>query len=171
VTTQLARRPLIFRTHIAFAIACVGACAIAQVAVNMRVNTELRPSSQSPSSIRYAQDRQYSRMLNSEYRYEVRKSGALPSDLRAGYNAVGPLASDPMSYIPSKPSYATKQAGPPPPPKQLPPSAYSSQSIRYSSPAPPSASSGSIYKPLPPPTISGSLSSGSLNTGSVRYTR
>jgi hypothetical protein len=139
--------------------------------VSMQVNTELRPSSQSSASIRYAQDRAYSRPMNSEFRHAYWKSGALPSDVKMGYNIMGPMAADPLSYIPAKPSYAQKPAPTPPTPQRLPPTAYTNQSIRYSSPAPPSATTGSIYKPLPPTTISGSLSSGSLNTGSVRYTR
>src|SRR5437868_3551061 len=74
--------------------------------INTRINTELYGSMQS-NSVRYAQERQKNSIpMPSENRYQYVKSGMLPSEFRAGYAAVGPLASHgASSYINYKPSY------------------------------------------------------------------
>jgi hypothetical protein len=165
----------------------------AQIAVNSqlaggamsttnRVNTQVYGGGVS-NSVRYAQQRdRYSTAMNSEWRHAYWKSGALPSDVRMGYAALGPMSpSGPMAYIPPKPSYLNKPAAPQPQAQR--PASYTSPSVRYSSEpgrnAMPSASTGQGSRtvsssPRVSPALSASSpmsSSSPASTGSVRYAR
>ena len=146
--------------------------------VNPQVNTALYGGGV-PASVRYAGAQNSSNPLPSEWKYAAWKSGALPSDIRMGYNAIGPMAQGgPMAYIPS----ATPNYFPTPstaPPKAMGSGAYSNASIRYSSPSAPSAAyvppvshSAQVSPALVSrgPVNSGPVNSGPINT-SVRYAR
>jgi hypothetical protein len=147
-----------------------------------QVNTQVYGAGPS-GSVRYAQQRgTYSTPMNSEWRHAYWKSGALPSDVRMGYAALGPMnPSGPMAYIPPKPSYLNKPAAPQPAAQR--PTNYSNQSVRYSS----APSSNALPSALPAhmprtagaasPQVSPALSpsrpmnSAAPSTGSVRYSR
>jgi hypothetical protein len=114
--------------------------------------------------------------MASEVRHAYWQSGALPSDVRMGYAALGPLAASPLDYIPATPSYLKKDVGGPPGPSGA--GAYNMGSIRYATGGggPPSAT---LVNPglMSAPNLSGgrvasaSMSRGPMNTsvGSVRY--
>jgi hypothetical protein len=168
----------------------------AQIAVNSqltggamsttsRVNTQVYGAGPS-NSVRYAEQRgKYSTAMNSEWRHAYWKSGALPSDVRMGYAALGPMnPSGPMAYIPPKPSYQNKPSSPEPQAQR--PTNYSNQSVRYSTgqgqsrSALPSAlpshllRTASAATPQVSPALSPSRpmnSASPANTGSVRYSR
>jgi hypothetical protein len=184
------------RWAVAALLALVGTAAwlCAQVAVNpqltggamsttSRVNTQVYGAGPS-NSVRYAQQRgTYSTPTNSEWRHAYWKSGALPSDVRMGYAALGPMnPSGPMAYIPPKPSHLNKPAAPQPQAQR--PTNYSNESVRYSSAssryAMPSASPAqrSQTTSASSPQVSSALSpsrpmnsAAPASTGSVRYAR
>jgi hypothetical protein len=158
-----------------------------------QVNTQVYGAGPS-NSVRYAEQRgKYSTPMDSEWRHAYWKSGALPSDVRMGYAALGPMnPSGPMAYIPPKPSYLNKPSGPQPEAKQ--PTNYSSnrssnqssnQSVRYASGSSRNALPSELPAHLPrtampssPPQVSSSLSpsrpmnsTAPANTGSVRYAK
>src|SRR5438046_3775493 len=83
--------------------------------VNPQVNTALYGGGV-PASVRYANASSTSTPMASELRYAYVKSGALPSDIRMGYAALGPITpGGPMAYIPpSTPSYLPQPATAPP---------------------------------------------------------
>ena len=146
--------------------------------VNPQVNTALYGGGV-PSSVRYATPNT-SNPLPSEFKYAAWKSGALPSDIRMGYAAMGPMsAGGPMDYIPaSTPSYVPKPNTAPP--SAMGSAAYSNASIRYSSPAPASAAyvppvshSNQVSPALVSrgPVNSGPINSGPINNSTVRYAR
>ena len=167
----------------------VGAWLHAQIAVNPQlaggarsVNTQVSTQVHGPGpsgSVRYAQSRErYSTPMGSEWRHAYWKSGALPSDVRMGYAALGPMnPSGPMAYIPPKPSYLNKPASTTPPPSK--PTNYSNQSVRYSTGASlttlQSATPVNMTRSASSPQVSSALSasrpmnSSALNATSVRY--
>jgi hypothetical protein len=151
--------------------------------VNTQVNTQVYGAGPS-NSVRYAQQRgTYSQPMNSEWRHAYWKSGALPSDVRMGYAALGPMTpSGPMAYIPPKPSYLDKPAPTAPAPSR--PTNFStnqstSQSVRYATNASPGAMRSSALPAQmsrPPVHISSALSASTptnsaMSGGTVRYTR
>jgi hypothetical protein len=149
--------------------------------VNMQANTQVYGAGPS-NSVRYAQQRgTYSQPMNSEWRHAYWKSGALPSDVRMGYAALGPMnPSGPMAYIPPKPSYLNKPAAATVPPSR--PPITLNQSVRYSSAgsspsALPSSASPSRTASASSPQVSSALSpsrtssSSPTSAGSVRYAR
>jgi hypothetical protein len=83
-----------------------GVLVLAQFQVNNRVNTGLYGGSSSMGSVRYgAGSSSYSgTLLPSESRYEARKTGLLPSEMKMNANAAGPLAPTKGSYY-TNPSY------------------------------------------------------------------
>jgi hypothetical protein len=162
---------------------------------SMQVNRGLAGTPMT-GSVRYAQT---SMPMNSEVRYAAVRSGALPSDIRAGYGAMGPLSpGGAMDYIPPAPSWTASKSAPPPAAQGG--AAYSVGSVRYAptsapmQPLPVAVSPSLVQpsnlaipkpaplpaptpspKPLPlpgPPTFSSSSSSATSApqpTGSVRY--
>jgi len=111
--------------------------------------------------------------MDSELRHAYWQSGAMPSDIRMGYAALGPLTpGGPISYIPPPPSYTAKPVAATPP--ALGASAYGTAgTIRYSAPAPGLAISG--QRAMPAVGGAARVSSGPINAGpinnSVRYSR
>jgi len=93
-------------TTIAAVLAIVGLNAVAQYQVNNQIYGNSGPS------VRYGYGPGYanyptSRLMPSENRNLVVRSGALPSDVRMGYASVGPLAPQGFqAYVPPAPSYA-----------------------------------------------------------------
>jgi len=142
--------------------------------VNPQVNTALYGGGV-PASVRYANAGNTSRPMASELRYAYVKSGALPSDIRMGYAQLGPLnPSGPMAYIPSAtPSYMPQPNTAPP--SAMGASAYSSGSIRYSSPAAAPSASYVAPRAVTAPQVSralvsrGPVNSGPVNSGAIRY--
>ena len=147
--------------------------------VNTQVNTQVYGGGVS-GSVRYAQQRErYSQPTNSEWRHAYWKSGALPSDVRMGYAALGPMnPSGPMAYIPQQPAYLNKPGSTTPAPSR--PTNYSNQSVRYAVDPSPSAMRSSAL-----PHMSGTASSAQVSSalsssratnsamtpGTVRYAR
>jgi hypothetical protein len=152
--------------------------------VNNRVNGELYGGGTS-GSVRYAgvnpEIRARTSMpTQSEFRYAYYATGATPSSVRMGYNAMGPMAEGgPISYLSYKPDYLGQNKPAPPPPSGA--AAYPTMgSVRLSSPAPASGA-GTISaqkldalvppaKPVsPPPSAASNASLSTSNYGSVRY--
>ncbi|HTL30375.1 MAG TPA: hypothetical protein VL282_14185, partial [Tepidisphaeraceae bacterium] len=99
--------------------------------VNPQVNRAIY-SGGPPQSIKYSGYRNSSVAMPSEVRHAYWKSGALPSDIRMGYAALGPMApGGPLAYIPQAgPSYMPQRSSAPPPAMGA--SAYNT--IRFSAP-------------------------------------
>ena len=93
--------------------------------VNPRVNNALY-STASSGTIRYGLNS--SQPMMGELRHAFWQSGALPSDVRMNYAAIGPMA-DRFSYIPSTPSWQTRDLGPHPAPQGA--GAFGMGTIRY----------------------------------------
>ena len=150
------------------ALLCAAAMVWAQYQVNPQVNRQVNTAlyaTGSKSSIRYASQLNTSVAMRSEVRYAYWKSGALPSDIRMGYAAIGPLApGGPLSYIPQPgPSYMP-QRKPEAPPAPMGAAAYTNiGTIRYATPTSSNIRiggtySGSISPPIVKPTkVSSSL--------------
>jgi hypothetical protein len=149
--------------------------------VNAQVSTQVYGAGMS-SSVRYAEQRgKYSTPMNSEVRHAYWKSGALPSDVRMGYAALGPMnPSGPLAYIPPKPAYLNKPAAVNTPPSR--PTNYSNQSVRYSSGSSPNALPSALPAHMPrtasaaSPQVSSALGnsamgSSAVGTATVRYSR
>ena len=171
----------------ALALGVAGLAAFAQYQVNRQVYGSSGPSM---SSVRYAPQHlgvtaapSSANLLPSEVRNAYVRSGELPSNIKAGYNAVGPLApGGAMSYLPPAPSYGSR-GGPPGPQGNLvnpmvgggftqtsPYAAPASGSIRYAGTVPAVAPS---YTPLRPVAQTGGLSqpvNPSPYTGSIGNT-
>ena len=152
--------------------------------VSRQVNVGLQGTPMT-GSVRYAPT---SVAMQSEVRNAYWQSGALPSDIKMGYAALGPLTpGGAMDYIPPKPNYLTKPSAAPPAPMGS--SAFSTGSIRYA-PAPALSWSGApaaaAAKPMTPaplasPNLAGRtmtpvapmshapMNSGPINTGAIRY--
>jgi hypothetical protein len=82
-----------------------------------QVNTQVYrggAQSYSPGAVKYSTSlmaNNASYQLPSQVRYAAFKSGALPSELKMNYNAIGPLApSGAMAYIPPAPNYRSTYA-------------------------------------------------------------
>jgi hypothetical protein len=141
--------------------------------VNPRVNSALY-STASSGSIRYGLSS--SQPMASELRHAYWQSGALPSDVRMNYAAMGPLA-DRFSYIPSTPSYQSKNMGPAPHAQGA--GAYGMGTIRYGGTGGGGAPSSTMVSPtlMSAPSVSRgsvgaySVSRGPMSSGmgSVRY--
>jgi hypothetical protein len=88
----------------------VGRWAVAQFAANTRVNNGLYGAG-TVGSVQYARGPVHqTSQLRSEVRHAYWKSGALPSDVKMNYAAMGPLASGgAISYIPSSKEYASSK--------------------------------------------------------------
>lgn len=169
--------------------ACAGAWVWGQTRVDNRVgastsqvNNQLYQAGAhtGPSSVKYSQERRSSEPMRSEWRNAYVKSGALPSDIRMGYAAMGPMnPSGPMAYIPPKPSYTERSSRATPPPRGSATFQSSNQSIRYSSPpsSPSATASSRVSNTAASPKVSSSLNSrGPINSapknaGPVRYTK
>ena len=139
-TSRREWHPFVAQTLLA--VACAGTWVVGQVAVNSQrmgnahsVNTAVNTQLHGPGpsgSVRYAQSKRYSEPMRSEWRHAYWKSGALPSDVRMGYAALGPMnPGGPMAYIPEKPSYLQKPKDQTPAPQK--PNTYTGQSVRYAS--------------------------------------
>jgi hypothetical protein len=170
------------------------AAVLAQYRVDTRVgggNPPVNRNLYSPSamgglanqSVRYAGAAQTSMPMRSEMRYEYRRVGALPSDIRMAQNAVGPAGpSSPMPYVAPKDYRERPNVSPPPKAAQslTTTGTTARESIRYSGRSSPGANPyavrpQSISKPVPPQQVSGALRAsmvnGSATSGSVRYTK
>src|SRR4051794_31490928 len=80
--------------------------------INPQINAEIYGNG-AVNSVRYSSPSSVA--MNSEVRHAYWKSGALPSDLRAGYSSIGPMApGGAMAYIPSAQSHLTKPVAPMP---------------------------------------------------------
>lgn len=135
------------------------------------------------TSVRYAGAAQTSMPMRSEMRYEYRRVGALPSDIRMAQNAVGPVGpSSPMPYVAPRDYKARPNVNPPPKPAQslTTTSTTARESIRYSGRSSPGSNpyavkSQKVSKPVQPQQISGALRTptvnGSAASGSVRYAK
>lgn len=192
----------------AFALATTLAALVlfAQYQVNRQIYGSAGPSS---GSVRYAP--QYlggsptaprtANLLPSEARNAYARSGALPSNIRMNYNAVGPLSpTGAIAYIPPSPSYAYKGAPAGPQGNRMNPmvspgavgaSPYNAGppgSIRFSgapsatgasyTPMQSTSPGGGSVQPINPTPISGSAGYGGTTTqssnpfnASVRYSR
>lgn len=165
------------------------ACAFAQLApkaqpggqVNPQVNTALYGGGVS-ASVRYADIGSTSIPMDSELRYASWTSGALPSEIRMGYQSLGPLhPAGPMAYIPPpKPTYMPDPAKAPP--KAAGSAAFSNTTVvnPRSMPAPSAAyvaprsvAPASVSPALvsQAPISRGPINPGALNTGAIRYAR
>jgi hypothetical protein len=93
------------------AVMLVPALLLAQWQVNRQVYRG-GVQSTSPGAVRYSTSllANSSQALPSQVRYSAFTSGALPSELKMNYNAIGPLApSGAMAYIPPAPNYRTSR--------------------------------------------------------------
>jgi hypothetical protein len=107
--------------------------------------------------------------MPSETRHAYWKSGDLPSQVKSGYNAIGPIpGSGAMPYINYTPSYLPDKKGAAPAVAGSSGTFSGAGSIRYSSPAAPSptlVTSQRINTSVAPSMVSNSA------VGSIRYTR
>lgn len=156
-----------------------------QYMVNRQLNVGGGPPSVRYASSPYAQrvNQSASAMLPSQQRYAVMRSGALPSEMRMNYNAVGPLApTGAVAYLPPSPAGYVPQrsvtSGNMVNPQAIRPSTAmpgmatpNAGSVRYT-PGPirpstltPASSLGVAQKGVP----AGQVPYGQTPTGSVRY--
>jgi hypothetical protein len=132
--------------------------------VNPQLNTEIYGRGTTTGSVRYT-PASTSMAMNSEVRYAAWSSGATPSSIRANYGRIGPLApGGAMDYIPAAQSYAAPVNRAPP--EAMGSAAFSTGSVRYSTPRSSQANLASSAQ------ISSALvSAGPITAGpTIRYT-
>jgi hypothetical protein len=136
---------------------------VAQFRVENRVNTALYSGGR-VGSVRYTPAAS-SQMLPSEFRYEAVRSGALPSDIRMNYAAIGPNAPGGyQAYLQNpNPIYRPRPKPGPPPPSPGAPSTLALGSVR--NPVEQAATWGASVNPNL--ISSGPLNSGAFNSGPI----